>query len=146
MADIAEKIGPMVEGLVREGEQLEGYCVGSRQGFMSGKFVTVVVTDRRVVVQETDRKLLTAKGAGFALTPERTATAKVGGAGGWGGDLNASIMNKTSLAITLKTTDGEKVKLMVGKATGPLGGLMGGETQENGVKALVDWLQRNGKL
>jgi hypothetical protein len=146
MADIAEKIGPMVEGLVREDERLEGYCVGSRQGFMSGKFVTVVVTDRRLIVQETDRNFQQAKGAGLELSPERIERAKVGGAGGWGGDIQASIMNKTSLAITLKTTDGEKVKLMVGKATGPLGGLMGGETQENGVTALVEWLQRNGNV
>ena len=146
MADIAERIAPLVERLVGDDEQLQGYCVGSRQGFMSGKFVTVVVTDRRVLVQETDRKLQTPKGEALALTPDRIEKAKVGGAGGWGGDIQSSIMNKTSLAITIKTTDDEKVKLMVGRATGPLRGLMGGETQEAGVDALVDWLQRGGKL
>jgi hypothetical protein len=146
MADIAEKIGPIVEGLVAESEKLEGYCVGSRQGLMSGKFVTVVVTDGRVIVQETDRKAQRPKGEGLALTPELIEKARVGGAGGWGGDIQASIMNKTSLAITIRTTAGEKVKLMVGKATGPLGGLMGGDTQENGVNALVGWLDRHGKV
>jgi len=35
MADISEKIGPLVESLLESGETLEGMCVGSRQGLMS---------------------------------------------------------------------------------------------------------------
>ena len=53
-------------------------------------------------------------------------------------------MNKTSLTIKIKTTGGESVKLMVGKATGPLTKLMGGESQQQGVKAMTEWLGRAG--
>ena len=52
MADLGEKIGPLVESLLEPGETLEGMCVDSRQGFMSGKFVVIAATDRRLIVQE----------------------------------------------------------------------------------------------
>ena len=144
MADVGEKLAPIIDPLLEDGETLEGMCFGSRSGFISGKFVSIATTDRRVIVQETTRKQ-EAKGEPLSLTPEQVKSAKIGGAGGWGGDLQSSIMNKTSLAITIKTTAGEKVKLMVGKATGPLTGLMGGETQATGVTALRSWLERHGK-
>ena len=63
MADISEKIGPVVESLLEPGETLEGMCVGSRQGFMSGKFVVIAATDRRLIVQESDRKAAPARRA-----------------------------------------------------------------------------------
>lgn len=141
---MGEKLSPIIDPLIEAGETLEGMCFGSRAGFMSGKFVSIAATDRRLIVQETTRKQ-EPKGEPLSLTPEQIASAKIGGAGGWGGDIQSSIMNKTSLAITVKTTEGEKVKLMVGKGGGPLGGLMGGATQENGVKAVCAWLERHGK-
>ncbi|MET0750322.1 MAG: hypothetical protein ABWZ43_04605 [Solirubrobacterales bacterium] len=52
MADISEKIGPVVESLLEPGETLEGMCVGSRQGLMSGKFVIVAATDRQDLAQD----------------------------------------------------------------------------------------------
>ena len=45
----------------------------------------------------------------------------------------------------MKTTSGEKLKLAVAKGGGPLGGLMGGPTQENGVEAVIAWLERNAR-
>jgi hypothetical protein len=38
---------------------------------------------------------------------------------------------------------GEKLKLLMGKGGGPLGGLMGGPTQEAGVQVVLAWLERN---
>jgi len=140
MADISEKIGPVVESLLEPGETLEGMCVGSRQGLMSGKFVIVAATDRRLIIQETDRKQRP-HGEPTSVTPESLAGSKTGGFGA--GDLQSSIINKTSLRITVKTTSGEKLKLAVGKGGGPLGGLMGGPAQENGVEAVIAWLERN---
>ncbi|MET0823383.1 MAG: hypothetical protein ABWY79_03405, partial [Solirubrobacterales bacterium] len=70
MADISEKIGPLVESLLEPGETLEG----------------------RLIVQEIDRK----------QRPHGEPT-----------------------------FSGERLKLAVGKGGGPLGGLMGGPTQEN---------------
>jgi hypothetical protein len=98
-----------------------------------------------VIVQELTRRY-ERKGEPLSLEPGQVASAKIGGAGGWGSDAASRIMDKTSLAIRIKTTDGEKLKLMVGKATGPMTGLMGGPTQQNGVQALGDWLDRNDKL
>ena len=143
MPDIGETANPIIEPLLEPGETLAGVCVGSRASLISGKFVTIGVTDRRLIIQETTRKQ-EPKGEPLSLTPAEIAKAKVGGAGGWGGDPQSAIMNKTSLTIKIKTTAGESVKLMVGKATGPLTKLMGGETQAQGVKAVTEWLERAG--
>ena len=77
------------------------------------------------------------------MTPDQLAGSSTGGFGA--GDLQSSIMNSTSMKVTVKTTSGEKIKLMMAKGGGPLGGLMGGETQEQGVKALLAWLERNAR-
>ena len=142
MGDIGEKIAPVIEPLLEPGERLEGMCVGSQSGFLSGKFVVIAATDKRLIVQETDRKQRP-KGPPVSIGTREVASSSVGGGGGWGGDLESSIMNKTSLALKVKTTTGEKLKLMVGRGGGPLGGLMGGPTQESGVRAVTEWLERN---
>lgn len=140
MADIRETIGPVVEAILQPGETLEGMCVGSQSGFMSSKFVVIAVTDRRLIVQETDRKQRP-KGEPVSVAAEEVAG---GGTGGFGaGDLQSGIMNATSQKLTVKTKSGEKLKLMMAKGGGPLGGLMGGETQEQGVQALNAWVARN---
>ncbi len=134
----------VIEPLVEPGETVEGWCVGSRTKLTGGKFVSIAATDQRLIVQETTRKQ-EPKGDPLSLTPDQVAKAKIGGAGGFGGGIQSTIMSKTSLSITIKTTDGEKVKLMVGRGSGPLGGLMGGPTQKEGVDAVCAWLQRHGK-
>ena len=45
------------------------------------KFVVIAVTDKRLIVQETDRKQV-AKGAPVSIGTREVASAKVGGAGG----------------------------------------------------------------
>jgi hypothetical protein len=139
VADIGEKIGPVIDALLEPGETLEGMCVGSQSGFMSSKFVVIAATDRRLIVQETDRKQRP-KGEAVSITPDRLAGS---GTGRFTGDGTAGIMNATSQKLTVKTTDGQKLKLMMAKGGGPLGGLMGGETQERGVQAINAWLARN---
>ena len=139
MADIKEKIGPVVDALLEPGETLEGMCVGSQSGFMSSKFVVIAATDRRLIVQETDRKQRP-KGEPVSITPDQLAGAS---SGRFMGEGTAGIMNATSQKLTVKTSDGQKLKLMMAKGGGPLGGLMGGETQEQGVRALNAWLERN---
>lgn len=141
---MGEKLSGVIDPLIEPGETLEGACFGSRTKLTGGKFVTIAATDRRLIIQETTRKQ-EAKGEPLSLTPADVAKAKIGGAGGFGGDIQSTIMNKTSLSINIKTTAGEKVKLMVGRATGPLGGVMGGPAQKQGVDAVCAWLQRHGK-
>ena len=47
------------------------------------------------------------------------------------------------MTLKPKTTDGEKLKLMMIRGgEGLLGGLGGGETQRQGVEALADWFAR----
>jgi hypothetical protein len=140
MADLKEKLWPALEPLLEEGETLEGMVVGSRSGFMSSKFVVIGVTPTRLIVQETDRKQ-NPKGEPTIVGSHELAGAKKGGFGY--GDISDSIMNATSIKLTVKTASGEKLKLMMAKGGGPLGKLMGGQTQEEGVKALQAWLERN---
>ena len=45
-------------------------------------------------------------------------------------------MDKVAVQLDLRTTSGQKLKLMLMSGTGPLGGLGGGETQRQGVEAL----------
>jgi hypothetical protein len=142
MADIGEKILPVIEPLIEPGETLEGLCVGSQSGFMSGKVVVIAATDRRLIVQETSRKQ-EPKGAPVSIGSREVASSNVGGAGGWKSDPSSLIMDKTSLTLKVKTTTGQKLKLMVAKGGGPLGGLAGGATQESGVRAVTEWLARN---
>ena len=139
MADIGEKLGPVVDALLEPGETLEGMCVGSQSGFMSSKFVVIAATDRRLIVQETDRKQRP-KGEPVSVTPGELAGAS---SGRFMGEGTAGIMNATSQKLTVKTADGQKLKLMMAKGGGPLGSLMGGETQQQGVQALNAWLARN---
>ena len=140
VADIEEKLRPVLEPLLEEGETLEGMVVGSQSGFMSSKFVVIGVTPTRLIVQETDRKQ-NAKGEPTIVAAGDLAGSKKGGFGA--GDLQSSIMNATSIKLTVKTASGQKLKLMMAKGGGMLGKLAGGQTQEDGVKALQAWLERN---
>jgi hypothetical protein len=45
-------------------------------------------------------------------------------------------MDKAAVQLDLRTTSGDKLKLMLMSGAGPLGGLGGGETQRQGVEAL----------
>ena len=141
VADIGEKLRPALEPSLEDGEALVGMCVGSQSGFMSSKFVVIGVTGRRLIVQETDRKQRP-KGE-----PTIVAAADLAGAreSGFGVNLvTSSIMEKTSIKLTIKTASGEKLKLMIGRGgDGMLGSLMGGPTQAEGVDALQAWLERN---
>jgi hypothetical protein len=140
MADIKEKLWPAIEPLLEEGETLEGMCVGSQSGFMSSKFVVIGITPARLIVQETDRKQ-NPKGEPTIVAAGELAGSKKGGFGY--GDVQSSIMNATSIRLTVKTASGQKLKLAMAKGGGILGGLAGGATQQEGVQALQAWLERN---
>lgn len=52
-------------------------------------------------------------------------------------------MDKASVALKIRTTDGEKLKLMMMRGEGTLGSLGGGETQRQGVQAIGEWFSRH---
>jgi hypothetical protein len=83
--------------------------------------VAIVVTDRRLVVQGLNRKFA-ADGPPLSLPPERIAEARF------------------AEGLRIRTADGEKLKLEMMAAAGPLGGLGGGEYQREGVRALEAWV------
>jgi hypothetical protein len=103
-----------------------------------GRQVAIGVTDRRLIVQGANRKF-EADGEPISLPPERVVSAAAEGAGGGWLDVGAAIMDGAAVTLRLKTTDGEKLKLMLMRGTGPLGGLGGGEDQRAGVEALGEW-------
>src|SRR6187551_3469477 len=135
MADLGSKLRPVIERLLELDEELRGVCVASQVGFLKGRQVALGVTDRRLIVQGMNRKFEPA-GEATLLPPERLAAAAADGAGGGWMTVSAAIMDGAAVTLKLKTTDGEKLKLMLMHGSGPLGGLGGGETQREGVEAL----------
>lgn len=141
MADLDDKLRPVAESLLGPGEELLGCCVATQSSLFKGRMVAIVVTDDRLVVQGMTRKL-EPDGEPISLPPERIAEAQAeGGGGGWI-NVGAAILDTASVALKLRTNDGEKLKLLMMHGEGPLGGLGGGETQRQGVQALGEWFAR----
>lgn len=138
MADLDSKLRPVVEALLEPGEELRGVCVATQASLFKGRQVALGVTDRRLLVQGMTRKF-EPDGEAISLPPERIAKADAEGAGGGWIQVSAAIMDGAAVTLKLRTTDGEKLKLMLMRGTGPLGSLGGGETQRQGVEALGAW-------
>lgn len=143
MAELCSKLRPVIEGLLEPGEQMRGACVASQVGLLKGRQVALGITDRRLIVQGMNRRF-EAAGEAISLPPERLAQVSADGAGGGWMSVSAAVMDGAADTLKLKTTDGEKLKLMLMRGTGALGGLGGGETQREGVEALAAWLAENG--
>jgi hypothetical protein len=139
MADLGSKLNPVIEGLLQPGEQILGVCVATQASMFKGRQVALGVTDRRLIVQGMNRKF-EATGEPILLPPERIASAAADGAGGGWMTVSAAVMDGAAVTLKLKTTDGEKLKLMLMHGSGPLGGLGGGESQREGVEALAQFL------
>jgi hypothetical protein len=138
MADLDSKLRPALEPLLDPGEELRGVCVATQASLFKGRQVAIGVTDSRLLVQGMTRKF-EPDGEPVSLPPERIAKADAEGAGGGWMEVGAAIMDGAAVTLKLRTTDGEKLKLMLMRGTGPLGGLGGGESQRGGVEALAAW-------
>lgn len=128
----------MIEALLEPGEELRGICVASQVGLFRGRQVALGVTDRRLLVQGMTRKF-EPDGEATSLPGERIAKASAEGAGGGWMNVGAAVMDGAAVTLKLRTTDGEKLKLMLMRGSGLLGGLGGGETQRQGIEALGAW-------
>ena len=143
MADLDSKYRPGLEDRLEGGEELRGVCVASQQkSLFKGGSTVIGVTDRRLLVQPLDRRG-DPMGEPQSLTPERIASAKAGGAGGdWLSPGNI-VLDATASRLEIRTTDGEKLKLMLMGGEGKmLGKLAGGEAQQRGVQALAEWFSQ----
>ncbi len=142
MTDLGEKLRPVADSLLAPGEELLGCCVATQSGIFKGRMVAIVVTRGRLVVQGLNRRF-EPEGEALSLTPGQIAEAKVDGGGGGWPQVGAAIMDGVSVALRLRTTEGEKLKLLMMKGDGLLGGAGGGEAQRQGVQALGEWFARH---
>jgi hypothetical protein len=137
MADeFAGAVRPTLEAQLEQGETLQGVVAATHQKTFSGGLYAIGVTDRRLLLQPLDRKLQP-KEPLRSLTPEQIAELDLDGAGGGWWTAPEAILDAASLTLKLRTSDGEKLKLMMMRGGSKL---MGGETQQDGVAALGAWL------
>jgi hypothetical protein len=107
-----------------------------------GGAVVLGVTDRRLLVQSLDRRG-EPDGSPQSIDPEQIASAKAGPAGGGWVNVDTAILDHAAVRLEVRTTDGEKLKLMLMRGEGKvLGGLGGGEAQRGGLEALAEWFSR----
>jgi hypothetical protein len=143
MADFDSKLRPALEGLLEGGEELRGICAASQQSTFKGRSVALGVTEQRLIVQPLDRRG-NPDGEPISLPPERIASAKAGGAGGGWLSVGNVILDQSAIKLELRTTDGEKLKLMLMHGgEGILGKVAGGEGQAEGIAALAEWFKRH---
>ena len=135
-----------VQGLLEPDEKLLGATVASQQkGLFSGGVATLVVTDRRLIVQPMDRRGRTVKGEPTSITQSELTKVKVRRAGA-GDSASSLIMSGVAITVKIKTTGGEKFQfsLMDGGGSAILGKLGGGPLQQQAVQALRVFLGEDG--
>jgi hypothetical protein len=142
LADLDSKYRPHLASQLEGGEELRGLCIASQQkGMFKGGAVVLGVTDRRLLVQSLSRRG-DPDGLPHSITPEQVASAKAGPAGGGWINVDTAILDHAAVRLQIRTTGGEKLKLMLMRGQGKiLGGLGGGEQQRHGLEALAGWFR-----
>ena len=115
-------------------------AVNWQKGLLRQTVCAVGVTGDRLIIQPLNRKGQLGGAAPVFIRREEIAKASYGGGGGMGSSPTSVIMDASSIEVKLKTTDGEKYKLMLMSGEGILGSLGGGPSQRNGAEALVAFL------
>jgi hypothetical protein len=140
VADLDSKYRPLLEARLEGGEELRGVCIASQQkGMFKGGAVALGITDRRLLVQSLDRRG-DPEGTPQSLSREQIASAKAGPAGGEWFNVDAVVLDHAAVRLQIRTTDGEKLKLMLMRGEGKLLGKPGGgEVQRQGLEALAEW-------
>ncbi len=139
MADFTSSNRPHLEGLLQPGEELRAICAATQHSTFKGRAVAIGVTDRRLLIQPLDRRGHPS-GEAVSIAPDQVESARAGDAGTT--SLGSAIVSSTSATLVLRTTGGDKLKLMMMNGTGVLGRLGGGDAQRQGVEALAEWLGR----
>lgn len=136
------KYRPGLESQLESGEELRGICIASQQkGLFKGGAALIGTTGRRLLFQPLDRRG-EPDGPPESIAPEQIASAKAGPAGGGWINVDTAILDHAAVRLEVRTTDGEKLKLMLMRGEGKiLGGLGGGETQRRGLEALAEWFR-----
>jgi hypothetical protein len=127
VTDFEAAARPHVEALLEPDEELRGICAATQSKLFSGRMVALAATDRRLIVLPLTRSIAP-DGEALSLPRDRIAHARTA-AGGAG-----------AVQLRLRTADGQKLKLIMMRGDGPLGGLGGGEAQARGVDAVQAFL------
>jgi hypothetical protein len=113
VGDLESKYRPGLEARLEGVEELRGVCVASQQkSLFKGGAAAIGVTDRRLLIQSLDRRG-NPVGEPLALTPDRIVSAKAGPAGGEWFSVDMAILDHAAVRLEIRTTDGEKLKLML---------------------------------
>lgn len=138
---LAEMLEPLGQSLLPPGEELLGAIAATEVKTFGGGVRAVFVTQLRVIIQPVDRKW-NAKGDALSIRPEDVEDFRVSGLGDdW---ITAiTVVASEGFELRLKLVSGQKIKLMAMSGDGRLlGGLGGGQTQQTGSEALLDWLSK----
>jgi hypothetical protein len=141
--ELGTRLRAALEPLLAPDEPLRGVCAATQTGMFKGQLVAVGASDRRLFIQGVDRRFAP-NGPPLVIGPGELAAARLDGGGGGWLSLSLIVMDQVSVALRLKTTSGEKRKLvMMRGGSGVLGRLGGGEAQVRGLEALGQWLAAN---
>ncbi len=141
--DFTAKVQPQLEAQLESGETLCGIIAATHQKTFSGSLYAIGVTDRRLLLQPLDRRLQP-KGQAKAVSPDTLVEATAGGAGDGSWSLNSIIVDAAATKLELRTTDGERLKLlMMDGGDGLLRRLGGGEAQRDGIQALAAFFRQH---
>jgi hypothetical protein len=142
--DPAELVLPLLDAQLTDGEELRGWCLATEQSTFSGHTTVVGVTNERLLLQAVDRKFRP-KDDLLAIRPDQLARASADGAGGGWWTATAGIMDAAALSVKLETTGGAMRALTLMRGGGGMfGKLGGGDTQQQGIDALAEWLRAAG--
>jgi hypothetical protein len=144
LSDFEAQLLPFAESLLGPGERLEGTCIASQQTTFRGWMVAIAVTAETLILQRLKKsKTLEADGSRLRLGLADVVSAKAGSTGDELANPTIAIVDALAVQLRLKTSDGEKIKLMISRGgDSALGRMGGGETQRAGVEALGHWFER----
>jgi hypothetical protein len=138
---LAEMLEPLGQSLLPPGEELLGAIAATEVKTFGGGVRAVFVTHLRVIIQPVDRRW-NAKGDALSIRPEDVEDFRVSGLGDdW---ITAiTVVASEGFELRLKLVSGQKIKLMALSGEGRLlGALGGGQAQQTGSEALLNWLRQ----
>ncbi|HMU26348.1 MAG: hypothetical protein K1X27_05105 [Solirubrobacterales bacterium] len=138
--------GDLLRSFLEPGESLLGVAAVNWQRSMFKQTVSALgVTGSRLIIQPLDRKGKAATEAPTFIRKEEITKGSYGGGGGMGNSPTSLIMDSASIEVKLKTSGGEKYKLLLMTGEGMFGSMAGGPAQRNGAEALVSFLEGAGR-
>lgn len=136
-----EKLEPLGYSLLPPGEQLLGALAATEVRTFGGGVRAVFVTELRLIIQAVDRKWAS-KGEALSIKPQDVADYRVSGLGDdWMTAI--AVVASEGFELRLRLASGQKIKLMAMSGEGRLlGALGGGQAQQTGAEALLNWLSK----